>query len=81
MSLLDRVKESAVEHQVGAKCATCRMLAAMSPDDLAEYHEAVELIGQRVDGSLVSASDVGRALGMQPGTYRQHVQSGHREPR
>lgn len=29
----------------------------------------------------MARSDVARALGLQPGTYRLHVENGHSEPR
>lgn len=82
MSLMDRVKASAVEtRSVVKKCTTCQMLKAMSADDLAEYHEARALIGHEIDGVKILLTDVARGLSLRPATYREHVAGGHSEPR
>lgn len=81
VSLLDRVKASAVHNKPRKKCATCRLLDDMSPADLADYHETVALIGQQVDGVRIVAADIARGMDLLPATYRQHITNGHREPR
>lgn len=82
MGLLDKVRASAVENRSPAlKCTTCSLLAEMSPDELAEYHEAKNLVGQTVDGIKIVRADIARSIGLRPSAYGEHVTAGHHEPR
>lgn len=49
---------------------TCKAIAALTPEDRADYEDALE--------SDMSASLIARALGLQPGTYRRHMNSCNR---
>ena len=73
MSFADRLLEDVATHRGGPKCLTCEALSSLDPVDLASYHQART--------SRVPFASIARALGIQPGTYRLHVTSGHVEPR
>jgi hypothetical protein len=73
VSFAERLAADVATHRVGPECKTCSALAGLNPDDLAAYHEAVE--------SGISQASIGRALGLQPGTYRLHKNNRHVDPR
>jgi hypothetical protein len=73
VSFADRLLEDVATHRGGPKCLTCTALASLDANDLHAYHDARE--------SRVPWASIARALGLQPGTYRLHVTSGHVEPR
>jgi len=74
VSFEDRLLKDAASHRGGPKCLTCTALASLDATDLAAYNAA------KADRSFTTAS-IARALGLQPGTYRLHVNNGHDEPR
>jgi hypothetical protein len=81
MGFADKLEAKAQEVRASSeKCTTCRALRAMDADDLAEYHEALDAAVAKQPGAY-SLAQIGRALGLQPGTFRAHVSERHSEPR